>query len=153
VTASIGALPSIVARNPAMAWLTPLLIKVKDTRRETIRAQATRAEASRTNPTEPPLFTNRRLKKRYQVKAAAKVMYGATALDLPIRDISLSGIGFDSGGAATFSVGNLCLVALPSHGKLDAMVVGVRAQSVHLQFLQTDSDEVRAFIESQVGAL
>ena len=81
-------------------------------------------------------------------------MYGATALEFPIRDISLSGIGLDSAGSTAFAAGNLCLVALPPpHGKIDAMVVGVRTQSLHLQFLQTDSDEVRAFIEAHVGAL
>ena len=103
--------------------------------------------------TERFLFTNRRLHKRYQVKGTVKVLHGATALDLPIRDISLSGIGLECVGTSPLSVGNLCLVALPSHGRLDAMVVGVRSQSLHLQFLQTDSDEVRAFIESNAGPL
>ncbi len=79
-------------------------------------------------------------------------MYGATALDLTIRDISLSGIGLDSEGTNAFAVGNLCLVALPADGKVDAMVVGVRSQSYHLQFLQADSDEVRNFIAAQTGA-
>ena len=49
------------------------------------------------------------------------------------------------------SVGSLCLVALPSHGKLDAMVVGVRAQSLHLKFVQTDPEEVRSFITAHGG--
>jgi hypothetical protein len=93
------------------------------------------------------------LHKRYQVKGTAKVLHGATALDLPIRDISLSGIGLDCPGTPPLSVGNLCLVALPAHGRLDAMVVGVRSQSLHLQFLQTDSEEVRTFIEASAGPL
>lgn len=79
-------------------------------------------------------------------------MYGATSLDLQIRDISLSGIGLDSEGGNELAVGNLCLIALPADGKVDAMVVGVRSQSYHLQFLQTDSDEVRNFIAAQTGA-
>ncbi len=78
-------------------------------------------------------------------------MHGATVLDLPIRDISLSGVGLDTGGAPTLAVGNLCLVALPPHGRLDAMVVGIRASSLHLQFMQSDSEEVRAFIEAHAG--
>ncbi|HUA53277.1 MAG TPA: PilZ domain-containing protein [Candidatus Sulfotelmatobacter sp.] len=103
--------------------------------------------------TEPLLFSNRRLHKRYQVSGTAKVLHGMTALDLPIRDISLSGIGLDCPGTAPLSVGNLCLVGLPANGKLDAMVVGVRSQSLHLQFMQTDSEEVRAFIEANAGSL
>lgn len=91
--------------------------------------------------------------KRYQITGNARVLYGATALELPIRDISLSGIGLDCAAATPLAVGNLCLVSLPSHGRLDAMVVGVRNQSLHLQFLQTDSEEVRTFIEAHAGPL
>jgi hypothetical protein len=45
----------------------------------------------------------------------------------------------------------LCFVALPQHGKLDAMVVGVRRQSFHLQFLTSEPEEVRAFIDAHTG--
>jgi hypothetical protein len=95
--------------------------------------------------------SNRRLHKRYTINATAKVLHGASALELPIRDISLSGIGLDAKGATELAVGNLCLVALPAHGKLDAMVVGVRSQSLHLKFLQTDAEEVRSFIAAHGG--
>jgi hypothetical protein len=98
-------------------------------------------------------FSNRRKHKRYTINAVAKVFYGAEALELPIRDISMSGVGLDSGGANVLNEGNLCLVALPAHGKLDAMVVNVAPQTYHLQFLQPDSDEVRSFIEAHVGKL
>ncbi len=97
------------------------------------------------------MFGNRRLHKRFTVNATVKVLHGASALDLPIRDISLSGIGLDADGLAELAVGSLCLVALPSHGKLDAMVVGVRAQSLHLKFVQTDPEEVRSFITAHGG--
>ncbi|MBI3517216.1 MAG: PilZ domain-containing protein [Proteobacteria bacterium] len=99
------------------------------------------------------MFGNRRLQKRYTVNATAKVLHGASALDLPIRDISLSGIGLDASNSTELTVGALCLVALPSHGKLDAMVVGVRAQSLHLRFLQTDPEEVRSFIAAHGGEI
>ncbi len=78
---------------------------------------------------------------------------GATVIDLAIRDISLSGIGLESGGTTAFSIGQRCFVGLPQHGRIDAMVINVRTQSLHLQFLETDADEVRAFIEAHVGAL
>lgn len=97
------------------------------------------------------MFANRRLHKRHTVKAVAKVFYGSNMLELPIRDISLTGIGLETSDATTLSVGNLCFVALPEHGKLDAMVIGVRRQSYHLQFLTSEPEEVRAFIDAHTG--
>lgn len=97
------------------------------------------------------MFENRRLHKRFTVKASAKVLHGASALDLPIRDISLSGIGLEAKEGVDLVVGSLCLVALPSHGKLDAMVIGIRAQSLHLKFVQSDPEEVRSFITAHGG--
>jgi hypothetical protein len=94
------------------------------------------------------VFQNRRLQRRHEIKAVAKIVHGANALELPIRDISMSGIGLESDAAKALSLGNLCLVILPEHGKLDAMVVGVRGHSYHLQFLSTAADEVRSFIEA-----
>jgi hypothetical protein len=72
-------------------------------------------------------------------------------LELPIRDISLTGIGLEASDPMTLSVGNLCFVALPTHGKLDAMVVGVRRQSYHLQFLTSEPEEVRSFIDAHAN--
>ncbi len=94
------------------------------------------------------MFQNRRLHRRHEIKATAKVMYGANALELPIRDISMSGIGLQSDDARALALGNLCLVILPEHGKLDAMVVGVRSATYHLQFLSSGADEVRSFIDA-----
>jgi hypothetical protein len=98
------------------------------------------------------VFANRRLHKRHAVKAVAKVFYGSSTVELPIRDISLTGIGLVASGELPLAVGNLCFVALPEHGKLDAMVVGVRRQSFHLQFLTAEPEEVRAFIDAHTGA-
>lgn len=97
------------------------------------------------------MFANRRFHKRYGVKAAAKILYASHVLDLPIRDISLAGIGLETPGPTVLSGGNLCLVELPDHGKLDAMVVGVNARSCHLQFMLPDAEEVRAFIAAHAG--
>jgi len=94
------------------------------------------------------VFANRRLHKRFAINAVAKVFYGSNTLELPIRDISLTGIGLEAPAATTLSVGNLCFVSLPEHGKLDAMVVGVRGQSFHLQFLSSEPEEVRSFIDA-----
>lgn len=94
------------------------------------------------------MFLNRRLHRRHEIKATAKVVHGASALELPIRDISMSGIGLEIDATKALSLGNLCLVVLPEHGKLDAMVVGVRSASYHLQFLSSGADEVRSFIEA-----
>jgi hypothetical protein len=98
------------------------------------------------------VFANRRLHKRFATNAVAKVFYGSNTLELPIRDISLTGIGLEAPEATTLSVGNLCFVALPDHGKLDAMVVGVRRQSFHLQFLSSEPEEVRSFLDAQGDA-
>jgi hypothetical protein len=97
------------------------------------------------------VFQNRRLQRRHEVKATAKILHGANALELSIRDISMTGIGVESDAAKALSLGNLCLVVLPEHGKLDAMVVGVRSQSYHLQFLSSGADEVRSFIDAHHG--
>jgi hypothetical protein len=97
------------------------------------------------------VFANRRLHRRFAIKAVATVFYGSNMLELPIRDISLTGIGLDAPDNTTLSIGNLCFVALPEHGKLDAMVIGVRRQSFHLQFLSSEPDEVRSFIDAHNG--
>ncbi|MBV8580133.1 MAG: PilZ domain-containing protein [Candidatus Eremiobacteraeota bacterium] len=97
------------------------------------------------------MFQNRRLHRRHEIKAVAKILHGANALELPIRDISMTGIGLDSDAAKALSLGNLCLVVLPEHGKLDAMVVGVRSASYHLQFLSSGADEVRSFIDAHAA--
>lgn len=98
------------------------------------------------------MFANRRIHKRFAIKASAKVFFGSNALELPIRDISLTGIGLETPDVTALSVGNLCFVALPEHGKLDAMVVGVRRQSFHLQFLSAEPEEVRSFIDAHSDA-
>jgi len=98
------------------------------------------------------VFANRRLRKRFAIQAVAKVFYGSNTLELPIRDISLTGIGLEAPDSTTLSVGNLCFIALPDHGKLDAMVVGVRRQSYHLQFLSSEPEEVRSFIDAHNSA-
>jgi hypothetical protein len=97
------------------------------------------------------VFANRRLHKRHTVNAVAKVFYGSNTLELPIRDISLTGIGLEASDSTVLSVGNLCFVALPAHGKLDAMVIGVRRQSYHLQFLTPEPEEVRSFIDTHAN--
>jgi len=97
------------------------------------------------------VFQNRRLNRRHEIKATAKILHGANALELSIRDISMTGIGVESDAAKALSLGNLCLVVLPEHGKLDAMVVGVRSASYHLQFLSSGADEVRSFIDAHHG--
>ncbi len=97
------------------------------------------------------MFQNRRLNRRHEIKATAKILHGANALELSIRDISMTGIGVESDAAKALSLGNLCLVVLPEHGKLDAMVVGVRSASYHLQFLSSGADEVRSFIDAHHG--
>jgi hypothetical protein len=98
------------------------------------------------------VFANRRLRKRFAIQAVAKVFYGSNTLELPIRDISLTGIGLEAPDSTTLSVGNLCFIALPDHGKLDARVVGVRRQSYHLQFLSSEPEEVRSFIDAHNSA-
>jgi hypothetical protein len=97
------------------------------------------------------VFQNRRLHRRHEIKATAKILHGANALELSIRDISMTGIGVESDAAKALSLGNLCLVVLPEHGKLDAMVVGVRSATYHLQFLSSGADEVRSFIDAHHG--
>lgn len=97
------------------------------------------------------MLANRRIHKRYAVNAMAKVFYGSNAVELPIRDISLTGIGLAASDQLSLDVGNLCFVALPDQGKLDAMVVGVRRQSFHLQFLTAEPEEVRSFIDKHAG--
>ena len=57
----------------------------------------------------------------------------------------------DAQEAIDLAVGSVCLVALPAHGRLDAVVVGIRSQSLHLKFMQTDPEEVRAFITAHGG--
>jgi hypothetical protein len=94
------------------------------------------------------VFADRRRHKRYEAKGTATVYQGSNVLELPIRDISLSGIHLQTVDSTTLNVGSVCFVALPEHGKHDAIVVHARPQGYHLKFLTPEPDDVRSFIDA-----
>jgi len=95
------------------------------------------------------VFADRRRHERYEAKGTATVFQGSRVLELPIRDISLSGIHLQTTDPTQLNVGSVCFVALPDHGKHDAIVLHARAQSFHLKFLTPESEDVQAFIDAQ----
>jgi len=95
------------------------------------------------------VFADRRRHQRYDAKGTATVFQGSHVLEMPIRDISLSGIRLHANDPSTLNVGSVCFVALPDHGKHDAIVVHARQQSYHLKFLTPEPEDVRAFIAAQ----
>jgi len=98
------------------------------------------------------VFANRRRHERYEARGTATVFQGSRVLKLPIRDISLSGIHLQATDPTQLSVGSVCFVALPDHGKHDAIVVHARTQGFHLKFLTPEPEDVRAFIDAHKAA-
>jgi hypothetical protein len=95
------------------------------------------------------MFANRRRHERHSVGGTATVYQGSNKLDLPILDVSLTGIRLQTTDPSKLSVGGICFVALPEHGKHDALVVSVRPQSFAFQFLTPGPEDVRAFIDAR----
>ena len=94
------------------------------------------------------MFADRRRHQRYEANGTATVFQGSQMLELPIRDISLSGIHLHTTDPTKLNVGSVCFVALPDHGKHDAIVVHARQQGYHLKFLTPEPEDVRAFIDA-----
>jgi len=94
------------------------------------------------------MFTSCRIHKRYAVDATAKVFGGGRTLELPIRDLSVAGIGLAAPDTTELAVGSLCFVALPRFGVLDAIVVAKQPTSYHLQFLAPDLEDRALMLDS-----
>jgi hypothetical protein len=95
------------------------------------------------------MSANRRRHERYSADGAATVFQGSSKLELPILDISLTGIRLQATGSTKLEVGSVCFIALPEHGKHDAQVVAVKPQSFGFQFLTPEPEGVQSFIETR----
>jgi len=98
------------------------------------------------------MFFNRRRHQRHTTGGTATVFQGSNKLELRILDISLTGIRLETADSTKLSVGGVCFIALPEHGKHDALVVGVKSQSFGFQFLTPEPDGVRQFIDGRKTA-
>lgn len=90
---------------------------------------------------------NRRQHDRYPVEANVEIFHNGYSIELPTRDISLSGVGVDSCGLDHLVPGDQCMVILPGDVEVAAVVVSVRDKSVHLRFSPESMEEVKYFIE------
>ena len=95
------------------------------------------------------MFASRRRHERFSAGGTATVYQGSRKVELPILDVSLTGIRLQTGDPTTLAVGGVCFIALPEHGRHDAQVVAVRSQSFAFQFLTPEPEGVRSFIEAQ----
>jgi len=95
------------------------------------------------------MFGSRRRHERYSIDGTATVFQGSKKYELPILDISLTGIRLQSSGPMELEVGSVCFIALSQHGRHDAQVVAVRSQGLAFQFLTPEPDGVRSFIDAQ----
>jgi hypothetical protein len=99
------------------------------------------------------MFGSRRRHERYSIDGTATVFQGSKKLELPILDVSLTGIRLQSSGPGELEVGSVCFIVLAQHGRHDAQVVAVRSQSLAFQFLTPEPDGVRSFIDARRAEL
>jgi len=95
------------------------------------------------------MSTNRRRHERHAADGTATVFQGSKKVDMPILDISLSGIRLQTTGSTKLDVGSVCFIALPEHGRHDAQVVAVKSQSFAFQFLTPEPEGVQSFIKTR----
>jgi hypothetical protein len=90
---------------------------------------------------------NRRRHDRVEVDASIEIYHKGYSIELPTRDISLSGVGLESCGVDHLAPGDQCMVILPGDVEVAAVVVSVRKDSVHLRFSPEGMEEIKYFIE------
>jgi hypothetical protein len=96
---------------------------------------------------------SRRCHARYAASGTATVYQGSNQLDLPILDVSLTGIRLQTTDTTKLKVGGICFITLRGHGKHDALVVNVHPRSIGFLFLTPEPEGVRSFIAGQRDAL
>ncbi len=95
------------------------------------------------------MSANRRRHERHSADGTATVFQGSKKLEMPILDISLTGIRLQATCSAKLDVGSVCFIALPEHGRHDAQVVAVKSQSLGFQFLTPEPEGVQSFIKTR----
>lgn len=91
---------------------------------------------------------DRRRHMRYPARGTATVFHGGNQLDLPVLDVSWTGISLLAVDPTRLKLGGACTIVLPGCEGQDARVVGVRPQSFGFQFLTPGPEGVRSFIDA-----
>jgi hypothetical protein len=84
---------------------------------------------------------------RYRARGTATVLHGSHQLDLPVLDVSWTGISLGAVDPTRLEAGGACTIVLPGGGGQDARLVGVRPQSFGFRFLTPGPEGVRWFID------
>ena len=94
---------------------------------------------------------NRRRFDRHSVQANVEIFHKGYSIEFPSKDISLSGMGLMSLGVDHLKVGDKVIVILSSETEVTAEVVGMRADTLHLKFSTESIEDVKYFLEVNVG--
>ena len=95
---------------------------------------------------------NRRQHDRHDLAADIEIFHRGYAIEFPTKDISLTGMGVESLGVNHLKVGDKVLVVLGQDTEVAAEIVSLRKDSLHLKFTPESLDEVKYYLEVQVGA-
>jgi hypothetical protein len=95
---------------------------------------------------------NRRQHDRHSVDADIEIFHKGYAIEFPIKDISVSGMGVASLGVDHLKIGDKVLVVLAGDTEVIAEVVGIRNETLHLKFSTENLDDVKYYLELKVGA-
>src|SRR5947207_15081667 len=94
---------------------------------------------------------NRRQHDRHDVAADIEIFHKGYSIEFPTKDISLSGMGLISLGVDHLKIGDKVIVILSSETEVTAEVVGIRNETLHLKFSTESIDDVKYFLEVNVG--
>lgn len=77
---------------------------------------------------------NRRRHPRYAIGEIVEIFHNGYTIELPARDISLSGLALESCGVGVFEAGDRCVVMFSDGTELEAQVVRATEEGVFLSF-------------------
>jgi len=96
-------------------------------------------------------FADRRQHTRHPIRGMAVLYHGDYILDLPILDVSLTGIRLYATDPSGLTPDRVLPIALPECGVHDAQIVAVRSQSVAFPFMPPEPNGLRSFIDARTS--
>jgi phosphoribosyl-AMP cyclohydrolase len=104
------------------------------------------APISVAEPTPDEDDRNRRRFSRHDLDRTIEIYHRGYVIELPAKDISLTGVGLIACGVTHLKVGETCMVMLDHDTELEAEVVATRNDTLHLRFSADALEEVRYFL-------
>jgi hypothetical protein len=95
--------------------------------------------------------TNRRTAKRFTISATVEIFHKGYTIELPTRDLSVTGAGIVACGVDHVSPGDQVLVNLSPELEFHARIVRASNDVLHLEFDPSVRDDVEAYLREAHG--